>query len=409
KPETPKTAYQGLVSLIPSIFGKKTELEAPKDESQNGTPKVYRANLGEENKFYYDKKLGKWVNGKPGAEEDKTPELPPPPMGGGPSTASLPTGIPESNSQSTSALDSPTPGTPRRTGPTSRRGARNRYVDVINPEGTTKSNDSIQRSFLPPVMIGDGYAASIMTPKIPDSGLQTDEYTATTQQAINALPPNSQPGPSVQQTLHSNTPPRTDTLTRITNVQQSPASVQQSSQPVKPHSPFQKSAQIPGNQIISPNLQSGNYQLGQVNQFGQNQLVSGGRSPYQQLDQHPQQDRQSVDGNSPYQQPGQLPQAKIGGNSPFQQPGQLPQQHRTSNVSPYQKPAQLPTQHRQSMVSNPTHSSQGQFQQQRTTDPRLATNYQQTSPYQNFQQPQLRRPTQQNIQPFQGQPPLYNA
>ncbi|TKX19521.1 COPII coat assembly protein sec16 [Elsinoe australis] len=47
-------------------------------------PKAVRAKLGEENSFYFDKDLGKWVNKKGGAEETKAAPTPPPPMRAGP-------------------------------------------------------------------------------------------------------------------------------------------------------------------------------------------------------------------------------------------------------------------------------------------------------------------------------------
>ncbi|KAF4556820.1 putative COPII coat assembly protein sec16 [Elsinoe fawcettii] len=57
-------------------FGKKGE------EGLEQQPKAVRAKLGEENSFYFDKELGKWVNKKGGKEEVKAAPTPPPPMMG---------------------------------------------------------------------------------------------------------------------------------------------------------------------------------------------------------------------------------------------------------------------------------------------------------------------------------------
>ncbi|KAG8625797.1 hypothetical protein KVT40_006198 [Elsinoe batatas] len=58
-------------------FGKKGS------EDLDQQPKAIRAKLGEENSFYFDKDLGKWVNKKGGKEEEtKAAATPPPPMAG---------------------------------------------------------------------------------------------------------------------------------------------------------------------------------------------------------------------------------------------------------------------------------------------------------------------------------------
>lgn len=68
-------------------FGGIGGLFGGKKESQD-MPTVHKAKLGEENSFYFDKDLNKWVNKKGGAEA-ATPAAatPPPPRGGPPSRA----------------------------------------------------------------------------------------------------------------------------------------------------------------------------------------------------------------------------------------------------------------------------------------------------------------------------------
>ncbi|KAF2145878.1 uncharacterized protein K452DRAFT_315179 [Aplosporella prunicola CBS 121167] len=55
-----------------------------KKSADTDSPKPIRAKLGEENSFYYDPDLKKWVNKKAGAEQTSTPSATPPPPKGGP-------------------------------------------------------------------------------------------------------------------------------------------------------------------------------------------------------------------------------------------------------------------------------------------------------------------------------------
>ncbi|ORZ09434.1 Sec23-binding domain of Sec16-domain-containing protein [Lobosporangium transversale] len=83
-------------------------------EKRESTPRPVRANLGEESSFYFDKEQQRWVNKKGGAESSSTAEpLPPPAM---PRTSSPASGPPNSATGSSAA----------------RRGARSKYVDVLN-------------------------------------------------------------------------------------------------------------------------------------------------------------------------------------------------------------------------------------------------------------------------------------
>ncbi|KNE63094.1 hypothetical protein AMAG_08262 [Allomyces macrogynus ATCC 38327] len=63
----------GVLSLVRSLFGRR------RPGSNSGGP--VKANLGEENSFYYDKELKRWVNKKAGADAaaSSTPSGPPPP------------------------------------------------------------------------------------------------------------------------------------------------------------------------------------------------------------------------------------------------------------------------------------------------------------------------------------------
>ncbi|KAA8916956.1 hypothetical protein TRICI_000923 [Trichomonascus ciferrii] len=120
-------------------------------------PKAVRAKLGEENSFYYDEKLKRWVNKKAPVEEQKAAAPPPPPKASKtPSTTSTPTGFESSPNPSTGGTPpsgGPPPARPS-TGPPkpstggglddllaaapasgakkhARRSARNRYVDIM--------------------------------------------------------------------------------------------------------------------------------------------------------------------------------------------------------------------------------------------------------------------------------------
>ncbi|KAG0250395.1 hypothetical protein BGZ95_007212, partial [Linnemannia exigua] len=114
-------------------------------EKREGTPKPVRANLGEESSFYFDKEQQRWVNKKGGSETSSVAEaLPPPPMSrtatpasmsspaaGGP--PALNRGGPPSTGGSSPAMGGPPGLKPAgATGSTARRGARSRYVDVLN-------------------------------------------------------------------------------------------------------------------------------------------------------------------------------------------------------------------------------------------------------------------------------------
>jgi len=118
-------------------------------EKREPTPKPSKANLGEESSFYFDKEQQRWINGKEGADTTAAPApLAPPPMGSRTATPAVPSpvapaatvGPPASRAGGPPSSGGPAgaglpPGPPRpagATGTAARRGARSRYVDVLN-------------------------------------------------------------------------------------------------------------------------------------------------------------------------------------------------------------------------------------------------------------------------------------
>lgn len=121
------------------IFGKKEE------KSEVGGNQPVRAKLGEESSFYFDPVTKKWVNKKVGATTEDKKELMPPPSG---SFVSLNSAPALSDGQSKPPLmHNLSNQSLNRIG--SKRGARNKYVDVMNPDSTNNSNSSSISSFLP--------------------------------------------------------------------------------------------------------------------------------------------------------------------------------------------------------------------------------------------------------------------
>ncbi|KAK9687777.1 hypothetical protein K7432_014656 [Basidiobolus ranarum] len=122
-----------------SFLGRKKE---------SGKPAPAKAHLPSGNNFYFDEAQNRWVNKAASAEESKPAALPPPPPSGlnrtqsaSPTVGAFSGGPPSARSSpGPSMLAPPGPGIgmPRShssasgTAPT-RRGVRNRYVDVMNP------------------------------------------------------------------------------------------------------------------------------------------------------------------------------------------------------------------------------------------------------------------------------------
>ncbi|KAF9985353.1 vesicle coat component [Mortierella antarctica] len=117
-------------------------------EKRELTPKPVKANLGEESSFYFDKEQKRWVNKKGGSESSSTSEaLPPPPKSGTPaapaaagSGPSPVAGGPPVMNRGPPSSGGPVPPAGGPPGPrpgagsTARRGARAKYVDVLNPQ-----------------------------------------------------------------------------------------------------------------------------------------------------------------------------------------------------------------------------------------------------------------------------------
>ncbi|KAJ3220358.1 vesicle coat component [Dinochytrium kinnereticum] len=182
---TPTSARSsGIFSFIPTIpfFGGSKK---PDDKgAAKGEAKPTKADLGQKLSLVYDPVLKKYVNPKTGGApaDEAAKALPPPPMStswsapasrltspspapkppqdgpGRPSSAAPATDRSSSQPGSTSASPlagaGPSFGTvgAGRTGlgPASRRGARNRYVDVMNPDAAKGGESPAIKSFLPP-------------------------------------------------------------------------------------------------------------------------------------------------------------------------------------------------------------------------------------------------------------------
>lgn len=104
-------------------------------EKREGTPKPVKANLGDESTFYFDKDQQRWINKKAGSESPVAAEpLPPPPMARTATPAGAGSPVVGPPSPSGAATPPVASGQPRAgPGSVARRGARSRYVDVLNP------------------------------------------------------------------------------------------------------------------------------------------------------------------------------------------------------------------------------------------------------------------------------------
>jgi hypothetical protein len=156
---------KGLASLFGNLFGSKNN----KNEGQG----VIKANLGEEKTIYYDPVKKRWVN--PNAPEEEEKKLAPPPKANtsispsstapasttaqGNSSSAVPTLAVNDNSllnksgksdiESLLKSSNSTFGiSNKRSTGNIKRGARNRYVDVMGNSSTSTKN--ISSSFLPP-------------------------------------------------------------------------------------------------------------------------------------------------------------------------------------------------------------------------------------------------------------------
>ncbi|KAI9338587.1 Sec23-binding domain of Sec16-domain-containing protein, partial [Zopfochytrium polystomum] len=172
----------GIFSFIPSFgWGSKKEDKAA----------VKVADLGEGNQLTFDPVQKRWVSKKTGAPVSATKDVPPPPMASSwsaPASRNV-TPAPPVGTKPPLSSEDPTParaasalpqlsGDADRLGSTSsinsaggggrRRGARNKYVDIMNPGSTASPSPSVSAlSFLPPagVQFADGSSSGAARPK----------------------------------------------------------------------------------------------------------------------------------------------------------------------------------------------------------------------------------------------------
>ncbi|KAJ3330394.1 hypothetical protein HDU76_005778 [Blyttiomyces sp. JEL0837] len=167
-----------LSGFMPSLFFGG----AKKDDKAS----VKKADLGEKTSLVFDPVLKKWIDPKSGSAPSETKEIPPPPMSTSfsaptsrqgtpmplskppmstppvppnrPATTAPSLGNPNvSSSAPTTAFTSPSLDNPQfgalgaaRVGSQAkRRGARNKYVDVMNPDGKAPATPSLAKSFIP--------------------------------------------------------------------------------------------------------------------------------------------------------------------------------------------------------------------------------------------------------------------
>ncbi|KAJ3013457.1 hypothetical protein HKX48_005747 [Thoreauomyces humboldtii] len=167
---------RGLFGAIGSLFGKRrnsaeaASSNAPGTATASGDGPV-KANLGEKSTFHYDPIKKRWVNGNDdGKDDDKAVLAPPPKMMGSASAgapgsggfASLSAASPNNSGSAISLGEGASAG--GFTGLTAgkRRGARNRYVDVLNTD-SKNTTPSTSMSFLPPVAnVTDGAPIKMM-------------------------------------------------------------------------------------------------------------------------------------------------------------------------------------------------------------------------------------------------------
>ncbi|KAJ3172874.1 Protein transport protein Sec16B, partial [Irineochytrium annulatum] len=215
KPDTPSNSARSSVWSVFGLFGgrRKSDDKGAADSPPGAKKgKATPVDLGNKLTLVYDKELKRYVmpDGKPPVEDAKPP--PPPPMAtsfsapvsrnstppqfqspGGPparpasTVPSMLSGPSADRTFSQPGVGGPSSAGPgagpsfgaalggRAGGPAARRGARNRYVDVMKSEGSvtpTSSTGSV-RSFLPPAAANSGVAMMMPAPapELPDEAL----------------------------------------------------------------------------------------------------------------------------------------------------------------------------------------------------------------------------------------------
>ncbi|KAJ3121220.1 hypothetical protein HK098_003897 [Nowakowskiella sp. JEL0407] len=368
KAETPKSTYSSLIGMIPGIglFGKKT----PEGDLGKEPPKV--ANLGEKNKFYFDEKLGRWVNGNAGAEAAQVATPPPPPT------------TPMDSPLSTPQLSGSSPMSRR--GPANRRGARNKYVDIMNPDGVSKSTEALARSFLPPPTASMGSETKIFTPK-PISQTEassSSDFTQTAEESHNVVTSTTNIEQTSQPPAQFQVPAQQPDQPPVQQPSLSQSISQTSPQTVNPP----PTARVPSTQLTSTASMS-NVPLNKaVNPASSEQFVSQNATTAPPLQQP---------ANTQYGQP-QARKASYPNKSPYMQPGQAQQPQR----SPYVAPAQIPPPQvpKSPFVQNaqPPPQSPQVSQRARQSPYQQYSQLPQKSPYQSAGQ--LKQPQQYPSQPY---------
>ncbi|KAI8819959.1 uncharacterized protein EV422DRAFT_579147 [Fimicolochytrium jonesii] len=204
KDKDSKAPQKGLFSAFGSLFGGRKRGSSSDDISAGAKDAAggpVKANLGEKSAFYYDEKKKKWVNKNNAADDDDEPELKPPPIGM-PSPAlprtSTPGAGPPSSSSQISPTDSGAPspaldGAPFSGSGGKRRGARNKYVDIFNPD-SGKNSPSTSMSFIPPAGITG--TPKILKPATMNRNTTFSHFGQPAPGGVVASDPNNKPIPA---------------------------------------------------------------------------------------------------------------------------------------------------------------------------------------------------------------------
>ncbi|KAI8812574.1 Sec23-binding domain of Sec16-domain-containing protein [Cladochytrium replicatum] len=187
KPEKPAatSSYTSMFSSITKVIPFMGRRKSDPDMGGKEKEKATQVHLGGENPFVYNPTTKRWErkDGAPIREEEKKP--PPPPMTpvqlSRGSTPAIP-GTPSPALSTSSVTDglpgrqpSPGPYTPgtKRGSVASRRTARSRYVDVMNPDSANRTPETSVKSFLPTPTL-EGAEARVFKPLTPGVSTYSD-------------------------------------------------------------------------------------------------------------------------------------------------------------------------------------------------------------------------------------------
>ncbi|KAJ3261579.1 vesicle coat component [Boothiomyces macroporosus] len=188
---------------------KTGEKDEPKEEPKEEPKKeVYKAHLPTGNPIVYDPVTKKWVKKDQLGKVETKEEAPPPPPPIVPSAPSSDAGGPPPAKFSESPISTPTGATPPISrSSTKKRGARSKYVDIINPNSAESS--PIVQSFVPQFdsPLGEPRILSPKTgPKMMDiakftsvsndQSNQPEGFVPSTRQTVNASVPIGNVAPS---------------------------------------------------------------------------------------------------------------------------------------------------------------------------------------------------------------------